>query len=199
MGLPPNAAQYFAQERIEAAEKHRVAVEAGLSTEGQEDRRAFEKFYNNLALFSGGTIALSITYLGYLRTLDRPLNHLGILKAGWFSLFACLLASLTYVICNLYYSHYFRQREHADAWKRELETDANEIENLNVANIRTAAELAAYRNPRIEQALEYAERSKSAERSQNRYYFFWLWAGRIARLGFALGIGMLLWFAISNT
>src|SRR6266852_4770080 len=64
MGLPPNARQYFAQKHIEAAEKHLSAIEENLFKEGQEDRRAFEKFYNNLALFSGGTIALSITYLG---------------------------------------------------------------------------------------------------------------------------------------
>jgi hypothetical protein len=199
MGLPPNATRHFAKEHIDAAARHRVAVEASLSTEGQEDRRAFEKFYNNLALFSGGTIALSITYLGYLRTLARPLNNVRVLKVGWFALFVCLLSSLIYVICNLYYSHHFRQRELAEAWKKELETDVNEIANLNLANIRTTEDLAAYRAPRAQEALKFADRSKRSEKLQNRYFLLWRWAGRTSRLGFAVGIGMLLWFAMSNT
>jgi hypothetical protein len=69
MGLPTSAIQHFAKQHVEAAEKHLLSIEENLFKEGQEDRRAFEKFYNNLALFSGGTIALSITYLGYLKTL----------------------------------------------------------------------------------------------------------------------------------
>ncbi len=35
MGLPPNARQYFAQEHIEAAEKHLSAREENLFKEGQ--------------------------------------------------------------------------------------------------------------------------------------------------------------------
>src|SRR5713226_10622411 len=104
MGLPPNAVQYFAK-------KHLSSVHERMLIESQEDRRAFEKFYNNLALFSGGTVALSITYLGYLKTLPKPLRHQRLLTASWIALFACLLFSLIYVLCNLYYSHHFRERE----------------------------------------------------------------------------------------
>jgi hypothetical protein len=63
MGLPPNARKYFAEKHIESAYRNLSAVEENLFKEGQEDRRAFEKFYNNLALFSGGTIALSMNAL----------------------------------------------------------------------------------------------------------------------------------------
>src|ERR1700737_2777018 len=117
MGLPPNARQYFAQKHIEEASKHLSAIEDNLFKEGQEDRRAFEKFYNNLALFSGGTIALSITYLGYLKKLSKPSRHQRLLTTGLAALFVCLLFSLIYVLVNLYYGHHFREREWAEAKK----------------------------------------------------------------------------------
>src|SRR5712692_2615240 len=150
MGLPPDAKRYFAEKHIESAYKHLSAVEENLFKEGQEDRRAFEKFYNNLALFSGGTVALSITYLGYLKTLSKPLRHQRLLTASWIALFACLLFSLIYVLCNLYYSHHFREREWAEARKKKFETEADEIQHIGVANVQTPQELAAFQNPRRE-------------------------------------------------
>jgi hypothetical protein len=40
------------------------------------NRQSYEKFYNQLALLSGGSIALSVTYLGYLKTVtNHPLIH----------------------------------------------------------------------------------------------------------------------------
>jgi len=199
MGLPPNARQYFAKKHIEAAEKHLSAIEDYLLKEGQEDRRAFEKFYNNLGLFSGGTIALSITYLGYLKTLGKPLRHQRLLTASWIALFVCLLFSLVYVLVNLYYSHHFREREWAEAKKRKFETEAEEVPHMGVENVQTQQELAAFQNPRKEAARKCAEIAERHENLQKRYFHLWVWAGRIAQLGFAGGIGMLLGFAISNT
>jgi hypothetical protein len=198
MGLPPDARRYFAERRLEGAYKHLSAVEENLSTEGQEDRRAFEKFYNNLALFSGGTIGLSITYLGYLKTLGKPLRHQEMLTIGWIALFICLLFSLIYVLVNLYYSHHFREREHAEARKKKFETEADEIQNMDVANIRTPQELAAYRNPRREAARICSEKAEVHAKFEKRYLRLWRWAGRIAQLAFACGIGLLLVFAIFN-
>lgn len=198
MGLPPNAAQYFAQKHLEAAEKHLSAIEDNLFKEHQEDRRAFEKFYNNLALFSGGTIALSITYWGYLKTLGRPLRHQGLLTTSWLALFACLLFSLTYVLVNLYYSHHFREREWAEARKKKFETEAKEVPNMGVANLQTPQEIDAFREQWRRAAQECAEIAARHKKRQDIYLTMWIWAGRIAQLGFAGGIGMLLWFAVSN-
>ncbi len=198
MGLPPNAAQYFAKKHLEAAEKHLAAVHERMLTESQEDRRALEKFYNNLALFSGGTIALSITYLGYLKSLGKPPLHQRLLIGSWISLFICLLCSLVYVLVNVYYGHHYRERELAEAQKEQFETEVEEIPKLNVVNLQTAPQLAAFQNPRKEAARICDERAKKHEKAEKRYQGLRLWAGRIARLGFAGGIGLLLWFAISN-
>ena len=69
MGTPPHVRAHFAEQHIQDAARFVAAIEDNNLKEGAEDRRAFEKFYNTLALFSGGTIALSVTFLGYLKTL----------------------------------------------------------------------------------------------------------------------------------
>jgi|ERR1700687_189805 hypothetical protein len=198
MGLPTSAIQYFAKQHVEAVEKHLLSIEENLFKEGQEDRRAFEKFYNNLALFSGGTIALSITYLGYLKTLGKPLSHQRLLTTGWAALFVCLLFSLIYVLVNLYYGHHFREREWAEAKKRKLEVEAEDIPKMGVANLRTPQEVAEFQTPRREAAKELAGIAAKHEKLEKRYLQLWRWSGRIAQLGFAAGIGMILWFAVLN-
>jgi hypothetical protein len=103
------------------------------------------------------------------------------------------------VLVNLYYSHHFREREWAEAKKKKLETEANEVQHMGLVNVRTAQELADYQNPRREAARECAATANEHKKLQNRYMSLWRWAGRIARLAFAVGIGLLLGFALSNT
>ncbi len=199
MSLPQNARRYFAEKRLDSAYKHLAAVQDRFFAEGQEDRREFQKFYNSLALFSGGTIALSVTYLGYLKGLGTPLRHHGLLTASWVALFACLLFSFFYVIVNLYYSFHFREREYAIAHKKKFEAALSEFPELDIVNLQTPQEIAEFRTPREEAIQIYAARAGRHESKGNRYLAVWRWAGRIALLGFASGIGLLLWFAVLNT
>jgi hypothetical protein len=89
--------------------------------------------------------------------------------------------------------------ERSGALKKKFETEAKEIANANVANIRTEAELAAYRNPRIEAARIKQEHASKNKRKEQFYQHLWLWSGRLARLGFVVGLALLVAFAISNT
>jgi ABC-type multidrug transport system fused ATPase/permease subunit len=198
MGLPPNAVRHFAEKHLDAAYKHLSGVQETLFKESQEDRRAFEKFYNNLALFSGGTIALSITYLGYLKTLSKPLAHQWLLRVGWVALFCCLLFSLVYVLVNLYYGHHFRERELADAQKKKFDAEAEEFPKMELENLREPATVAAFARKRREAVQECASRVERHQKLQDRYMTVWQWSGRLALIGFASGIGMLLVFAVLN-
>jgi hypothetical protein len=198
MGIPPDAVRHFAQKHVDAAYERLSAVEETLFKEGQEDRRAFEKFYNNLALFSGGTIALSITYLGYLKTLGKPLIHQWLLRAAWVALFCCLLFSLAYVLVNLYYGHHFRERELADAQRRKFEAEADELPKMGLANLREPTTVAAFVKKRREAAQICASSVERQQKLQDRYMNVWVWCGRFALIGFASGIGMLLVFAVLN-
>ena len=82
MGIDP----LLARKRINDAAQKVAATEEKLEEESVESRKAYERFYNQLALFSGGTIALSVTFLGYLKALPRPVVSRSVLIASWGSL-----------------------------------------------------------------------------------------------------------------
>lgn len=196
--LPPNVKAHFAETHIENAARQVTALEENLFRETEENRRTIERFYNNLALFSGGTIALSVTYLGYLKTLVKPANDNRLLIASWACLFLCLLCSLFFSFFNAYSGHYYRNREYWEARKKKFETEAKEVVHLNVENLRTEEQLKAFIGPRLEAATVSAQNAKSNERRQKVYLQLWIWFGRIARFAFVAGLGLLLLFAVSN-
>jgi hypothetical protein len=196
--LPPAAKQHFAKQHMsDAAKVVATVVEAGRK-DSDESRLAYERFHNNLALFSGGTIALSVTYLGYLKA-HVPIIHPKYLIASWIALMICVAASLFFNFFNTHYGQYFRDREYWEAVKKKLETEANEVEHLGLSNLRTAAELEAFRGPRLQGAAMSAGNAKSSQRRETFYSHFSKWLGRLGRLAFLVGMALLLIFAISNT
>jgi hypothetical protein len=91
-------------------------------------------------------------------------------------------------------------REYAEAVKEKHETEAKEITNLNrnVTNLQTQAEIDAFRNPRLEAARASGKNAKYLSRREKFYMHLWRWLGRLAHVGFLLGLGLLLAFAIKN-
>jgi len=83
---PQTAPEHFALQRTNNAAETVNAVDEARHKSGEFNRAGNERFYNNLALFSSGTVALSVTYLGYLKTLSKPVQHSGWLMASWVSL-----------------------------------------------------------------------------------------------------------------
>lgn len=198
MGLPPQARAHFAEQHIDNAARSMSEVGKKLGQDAEENQRAYERFYNNLALFSGGTVALSVTYLGYLKTLSKPILHERLLLGSWGALFVSLACSLFWSFFMTHYGHYSRQREYCEVAKKRYETEVREVVNLNIENLRTPEQLAEYRNPRIEAAAKSEKNAKWNEVREKRYQRLWIWAGRLARAGFLLGLGFLLSFAIVN-
>jgi hypothetical protein len=196
--LSPAAQRHFAQKHMDDAAKLAGDVYERLAAESEENRRTYERFYNNLALFSGGTLALSVTFLGYLKSTPKPIAHERWLIASWISLFVCLTLSLFWTLFVTHYGHYSRNREYAEAAKTKHETEAKEIQYLDVVNIRTPAELDAFIVPRREAALKSGKNAKWNEAREKFYYPVWIWSGRLARLGFIVGMGFLILVAIKN-
>ncbi|MGH9682101.1 MAG: hypothetical protein ACRD4S_00605 [Candidatus Acidiferrales bacterium] len=199
MEMPPNARRHFAQKHIEDAARYVDLIEEARLKESENDRRAFERFYNNLALFSGGTMALSVTFLGYLKTLSKPVRYQPLLTGSWVALFICLVCSFAFVFWHLSYVHYSRSREYCEALKKKYETEAAEIRFMSVANIQTEKELSEYQKPRIEAARISEEQARWNKCKEKRYQGLWVWAGRIACTGFVAGIALLVCFAVVNT
>lgn len=195
----PIAKEHFAMQHMEQAARTVAAVEEARAKEVEENQRAYERFYNNLALFSGGTVALSVTYLGYLKTLTVPVVHKGWLVDSWSAFFTCLLCSVFWLLFHTHYSHYFRDRDYCEAVKKQYETEIAEVGYLNIVNLRTTAERAAYIGPRQKAVEKSAQNAKWNKRRERFYFHLWVWTGRVARISFLVGFGLLLTFAIKNT
>jgi hypothetical protein len=191
------AKQHFAKHHMSDAASAVSAVIDARIKDSEENSRAYERFYNNLALFSGGTIALSVTYLGFLKT-HPPISHPNWLIESWTSLIVCLTCSLFWTVFHTHYGHYFRDREYWETVKKKYETDANEIQYLNAVNLQNPAELEAFRAQRQKGAAFSADKAKSSKRREKLYFHVWVWLGRLARLAFLVGMTLLLLFAISN-
>jgi hypothetical protein len=87
-----------AKQRLENARQATYATYEKLQEMSLENRRSWERFYNNLALFSGGTIALSITFLGYLKASSNAVSHKSCLVVSWVLLVVCAVSSLFYTL-----------------------------------------------------------------------------------------------------
>jgi len=77
----------IARKRIEDAQKAVRDVGQKRREEWTENQRSVENFYRNLAMLSGGTIALSVTYLGFLKTITNQPRHPSWLIVSWTLLF----------------------------------------------------------------------------------------------------------------
>jgi hypothetical protein len=185
--------------------QHMKSAGEALSLRAQEANKTAEaisvsneRFYNNLALFSGGTLALSVTYLGYLKSLPRPVQHTDWLIGSWIALITCIAGGLFSQFIYGLYMHYCTSRGYLDAKRDKYETDVAEIGKLNLINLRTPAQLEAYKRPRAAAAAECAKNAAREERREKVYFQTWKWFGRIARLGFLTGLSLLLLFAVKN-
>jgi hypothetical protein len=200
-----NPDQHFAQQRAtQAAEKLAAASEAQYKG-GAENRSTNEKFYNNLALFSSGTVALSVTFLGYLKSLPKAVQHPHLLVACWICLMTCAASSLFWSFVYGYYSHYFHEWQTANAQKEKYEADAKEFPTLarGTVSVQTRSttsrqEIADFVSNRTEAAAICAKRATSAKRWETFYMHFWRWLGRMAHASFLGGLVLLLAFAIRN-
>ena len=189
---------HLAQKHLDEAKERLRAVYAAQREWGLESRRVYERFYNSLALFSGGTIALSITYLGYLKTLDSQPLGTYFLVGSWISLFVCLLTSVFWSFVNAHYFHYAIERECSSAAKEQREAEADGIYSFNVVNI-TRQELETFETKLRQVAMDWERKADQNKTKEDWYLRGWLLLGRIARVSFVLGIALLLSFAIKNT
>ena len=89
------------QQNLNSPQEITKKVKAVLIDESVASRKVYETFHTNLALFSSGTMALSITYLGYLKSSGAHVIHVKTLVASWACLIAAIPLSLFFLICTL--------------------------------------------------------------------------------------------------
>ena len=187
-----------AKQRIEDAQKARRDVAQKKQQEWVENQRTIENFYRNLALLSGGTIALSIPYLGFLKTITNEPRFSSLLIASWILLFVCLVCATYYTFFATSYVHYARSREYWERMKEQRETIAEEVPNVRIVGIETKAELDEYIKELRDAATKSGEGVSWNKRKETMHEFLFRACGLTARLTLVLGIALLLSFAIAN-
>jgi hypothetical protein len=189
----------IARRRVARASDSLAATEQKLQEETTENRRAYERFYNNLALFSGGAIALSITYLGYLRTLRGPVPYRTVLFAGWTSLAICLICSLLWTFFSSHHLHYARQGEIFEKQAGLRRAEAGAPTALPIVGVHSETEREQLFRRLLEDADRYRRIQEWAAGRARLYLVAYKWGGRASRFAFATGIVLLIWFAIANS
>ena len=163
-----------------------------------ENRQAYEKFHNNLALFSGGTIALSVTFLGYLKSLpNRTVVGPRVLVASWIVLLVSLLTALFESYFYSHYSYFFSVADYLDSLVKKHSVTATAMDNLEFVNLTEEGKAEEQRKLRQVAGI-YSRKQKSAMKHQAIYFWLFVWCGRVARLAFPIGIALLVLFAIKN-
>ncbi|MGD1213987.1 MAG: hypothetical protein ABR861_03265 [Terriglobales bacterium] len=202
---PQNPEEHFALQRTTRAAEIVKAVFEAQQKGNEESRSANERFYGSLALFSSGTIALSVTFLGYLKNLSKPIQHPHRLMACWICLLTCAACSLFWLFVYGHYSHYFHEWQTANALKEQYETEAKEYPTLarNAISVQTKApmsqkEIADFISNRKEAASILGKKAAGAKDREKFYMRFWRVLGWIAQGSFLGGLALLLAFAVRN-
>jgi hypothetical protein len=186
------------QQELKSSQERSANVKKVMAEEAEAHRKSWETLHNNIAIFSSGTIALSITYLGYLQSGGATIAHPWILFVSWFCLLINIPMSLFVPFVYTYYVSYSRTGEFQNAMKRQREAEADALPVINVANMEAGeipGEIASLR----ERAGKYGEEAIRSEKISRIYWKLWRCMGFGARLLFVLGLAFLSVFAMLNT
>jgi hypothetical protein len=198
MGIDPISARFAQQSVLDAQARTKAALQK-YEDESIRVRETTDKFYGSLALFSGGTIALSVTYLGYLKgTPGRTILYPRVLIATWICLLICAVASLFCPLLNSYYVHFARLRIYVNSLVEQKETAVQEIDSLYLTIVTTPEERQDCKERFTAEAEARRKDWKWAKRRESISSVLWTGFGWVARLAFPIGLGLLMYFAAKN-
>jgi hypothetical protein len=186
------------QKEMESAQEYSKKVMSQMLEESAANRKAYETFHTNLALFSSGTLALSITYLGYLKSSSAHVVHIRFLVASWTCLLFTIPLGLFVSFLHSHHLSYGRIREYQDAVSAQKEAEAEAVVTVFVANMKPE-ERPEERERLLKRAKQHADEARRVQKKEDLYYRLWRVTGFISRTLFVLGLGFLYIFAVWNT
>lgn len=192
--------QTVSKQNIRVAHDAALKVAAKRREEADESYRSYGNFFNRLALLAGGTIALSVTFLGYLKTLAVQPIYLGLLTTSWLLLFLCLVSGTFYSFFHTTYLGHARTRELARRLKEEHETVAAELPNLWDDQIvdTTGAGLERYIESLGQMAASRDADTRRSGHWERTFGLLYRASSITACLSFVAGLSLLLLFAVAN-
>lgn len=190
----------LAQQNIQEAQERSKRVRQKLHEEADTNRLAVERFFNTLTLVSGGTLALSLTYLGYLKTAGGLPTHLWSLKTCWLLLLVCMTCSIFYNNFHTRYVGHARSREYADSLRTQRQASIREVGNVQVIDEEGTAWSPEELKASLTTEMNSFERDVNWNKVRENFYAgLYTWDARVAQGAFVLGLALLLTFALLNT
>src|SRR6266446_2993015 len=130
---PNPAGTVLAQKHLDEASAAAKKARQRLEEQQSKNRETHEKFHNNLALFSSGTIALSLTFLGYLKSLpNSTVVCPKVLVASWIVLLICMLTALFESHFYGFYSYFFTAAEYLDNLVKKYTVTATTMDSFEI-------------------------------------------------------------------
>jgi len=187
----------LAHQELQEAQKHAHSIKDVFTSEEVTIQRSYETFYTNLALFSGGTIALSVTYLGYLKSTSAPVVLLAVLIASWACLLAALALGLFYPFLYSHYRWHARMRQYQEALSTQKTAESEIVGKAPIIGL-TPSEFEQERARLGKKAEGHASFARDLKKKEDLYYWMFRWGGFAARLIFLVGLICLFTFATFN-
>ena len=187
-----------AVDRINAARKAASLAHDKLQAEDERNRSSYEGLYAQLVVVSGGTVALSITYLGYLETAHVTISAPKLLVSSWVALLVCLLLSVFASFFYAFYRHYSRLSDYTNEASIKYHEEAVGLPLIPQLPPLTSDEVVAQQKDLRQLAESRRKDSDWVKRRADFYWFIWRWGGFAARTAIVVGITCLVGFAIFN-
>jgi hypothetical protein len=190
----------LAQHNVESAQQASKRVKQKLLEDEAANRLAVERFFNTLALVAGGTLALSVTYLGYLKTAGGHPAHLWALKASWVLLLCSLACSVFYNYLYPRYVGHGRMREYSESMMALRKASIEGADHLPVIDDEGKPWDREELKRTFTNEMNSFDRAARWNRTrENVYSRLYDWDARVAQAAFVLGLALLLVFAFLNT
>jgi len=188
---------YKVQQKQSELKEQRTALNEIIA----EIRRTTEKFYYQVALLCGGSIVLSVTYLGYLEAgSDGLACGKWLLVAAWVLLSISLLCSLLRNKLYPDYLHYSAMKDYTKTYKEYSEEMVNYLKAApeDFANIGSKEDLDRFISIEKQNVATLARAQESHQKKKQRTERLWVACGRVALVGLVCGLAGLIVFAVSN-
>lgn len=202
MAIPPFVATQDLQEASQQAAK----------TGDQFEKVQFEviregaRFFEHLALFNGGALVLSVSFLGYLSARpDASLVCITVLYVAWGCLLAGLLAATFRNLHHSSYRYFATVAPWAEAAAKLKETELKALQNTNAVLVDSQGkrlspeEQSRFLHMLGEKKDSWAKLGHRAEGRAASYERVFVALDFVAQVGFFLGLLLLVSFAVANT
>lgn len=186
------------ESELKSTQEYPKKVRSQLLEESADNRKSYETFHTNLALFTSGTLALSITYLGYLKSTGVSVIHIKTLIACWTCLMLTIPLALFVSFLHSHHISYGRMAEYQEAMSAQRKAEADSLGTLPVVNLKPD-EVVAERDERLRASRKHGDAAAKARGKGELYYRLWRAFGFGARSTFVLGLFFLYVFAVWTT